>query len=49
MKTTNTSSLLLALVAGFLALSATQAEADPPVIGDDAMQALTMPVPPPFF
>ena len=41
MKTTNTSSLLLALVAGFLILGTTQAHADPPVIGDDQMQALT--------
>jgi hypothetical protein len=41
MKTTNTSSLLLALVAGFLILGTTQAYADPPVIGDDQLQALT--------
>jgi hypothetical protein len=41
MKTTNKSIMILALVAGFLTLGATQAQADPPVIGDDQMQALT--------
>jgi hypothetical protein len=41
MKIKNTSSLLLALIAGVLTLGATQAKADPPVIGDDEMQALS--------